>query len=80
MMASNVYVKDISDNAGDIRATISTNVSVNHMITIFIALFGGWIWKTLGIVILYVLSAVQGLCNNTNAATIKIGTQKPTRK
>ncbi len=70
-MASNVYVQDISDNPDEVRATISTGVSVNHLITIFIALFGGWIWKTLGIETLFILSAVLGLCNSAYAATIK---------
>ena len=72
-MASNVYVQDISDSADEVRATISTGVSVNHLITIFIALFGGWIWKALGIETLFVLSAVLGLCNSAYAATIKTG-------
>ena len=40
-MASNVYVQDLSDNQDEMRATISTGVSVNHLITILIALFGG---------------------------------------
>ena len=74
-MASNVYVQDISDNADEMRATISTGVSVNHMITILIALFGGWIWQTLGIETLFILSAVLGLCNSAYAATIKTGKQ-----
>ena len=72
-MASNVYVQDISDSPDEVRATISTGVSVNHLITIFIALFGGWIWKALGIETLFVLSAVLGLCNSAYAATIKTG-------
>ena len=71
-MASNVYVQDISDNADEVRATISTGVSVNHLITIFIALFGGWIWKTLGIETLFALSAALGLCNSAYAATIRV--------
>jgi MFS family permease len=70
-MASNVYVQDISDSAEEMRATISTGVSVNHLITILVALFGGWIWKTLGIETLFMLSAVLGLCNSAYAATIK---------
>ena len=70
-MASNVYVQDLSDSAEEMKATISTGVSVNHMITILIALFGGWIWKTLGIETLFVLSAILGLCNSAYAATIK---------
>ena len=70
-MASNVYVQDLSDNADEVKATISTGVSVNHVITIFIALFGGWIWQTLGIETLFIVSAVLGLCNSAYAASIK---------
>ena len=70
-MASNVYVQDISDSPEETRATISTGVSVNHGITILIALFGGWIWQTLGIETLFILSAILGLCNSAYAATIK---------
>ena len=71
-MASNVYVQDISDNNDEVRATISTGISVNHMITILIALFGGWIWKTLGIETLFTISAILGLCNSAYAASIKV--------
>ena len=70
-MASNVYVQDISDNREEMRATISTGISVNHFVTVFIALFGGWVWKVLGIETLFILSAVLGLCNSAYAATIK---------
>ncbi len=70
-MASNVYVQDLSDSPDEVKATISTGVSVNHVITIFIALFGGWIWQTLGIETLFMISAFLGLCNSAYAATIK---------
>lgn len=72
-MASNVYVQDISDSKEEMRATISTGISVNHLITIFIALFGGWIWFKLGIETLFMVSAFLGLCNSAYAATIKVG-------
>ncbi len=75
-MASNVYVQDISDSKEEMRATISTGISVNHMITIFIALFGGWIWQKLGIETLFIVSAVLGLCNSAYAATIKVSKKK----
>ncbi|MCR4818739.1 MAG: MFS transporter [Fretibacterium sp.] len=71
-MASNVYVQDISVNAEEVKATISTGLSVNHLISILIALFGGWIWQTLGIETLFVLSAILGLFNSAYAATIKV--------
>lgn len=74
-MASNVYVQDLAGNADEVRATISTGVSVNHFITILVALFGGWIWKVLGIETLFILSAVLGLCNSAYAATIKTRSQ-----
>ncbi|MBP3655146.1 MAG: MFS transporter [Clostridia bacterium] len=70
-MASNVYVKDLADSPEEVKATISTGVSINHVITIFIALFGGWIWEALGIETLFILSAVLGLCNSAYAATIR---------
>ena len=70
-MASNVYVQDLADNADEVKATISTGVSINHVITIFIALFGGWIWQALGIETLFIVSAVLGLCNSAYAATIQ---------
>jgi len=70
-MASNVYVRDLADSPEEVKATISTGVSINHVITVFIALFGGWIWKTLGIETLFILSAILGLCNSAYAATIK---------
>lgn len=70
-MASNVYVQDISESQEEMRATISTGISVNHLITIFIALLGGWVWNTLGIETLFIVSAILGLCNSAYAATIK---------
>ena len=70
-MASNNYVQALSDSTDEVKATISTGVSINHVITIFIALFGGWIWQTLGIETLFIASAFLGLCNSAYAATIK---------
>jgi len=70
-MASNVYVKDLADNQEEVKATISTGVSINHVITVFIALFGGWIWEALGIETLFIISAIFGLCNSAYAATVK---------
>ncbi len=72
-MASSVYVRDLSDDPDEVKATLSTGVSINHVITIFIALFGGWIWQTLGMELLFICSAVLGLCNSAYAATIKTG-------
>ena len=74
-MAANNYVQDLADSPDETKATISTGVSINHVITIFIALFGGWIWQTLGIETLFIVSAILGLCNSAYAATLKTGKQ-----
>ena len=71
-MASNVYVKDLAESSEEVKATISTGVSINHIITVFIALFGGWVWQALGIELLFILSAILGLLNSAYAATIKV--------
>lgn len=70
-MASNVYVRDIADSPEEVVATLSTGVSVNHVISIIIALIGGWIWANVGIEVLFSLSAVLGIANSIYAATIK---------
>ena len=70
-MASNVYVQDIADSPEEVVATLSTGVSVNHVISIFIALVGGWIWAHVGIELLFSLSAFLGIMNSIYAATIK---------
>ena len=70
-MASNVYVQRIASNQEEITATLSTGISVNHVISIFIALVGGLIWEKTGIEVLFTLSAFLGLLNSIYAATIK---------
>ncbi|MDR2510643.1 MAG: MFS transporter [Spirochaetaceae bacterium] len=70
-MATNVYVQSIASSPEEITATISTGISVNHFISIFIALTGGYIWKVTGIEVLFSLSALLGAVNSVYAATIK---------
>lgn len=70
-MASSVYVQDIAESPEEVPLTLSTGVSVNHLITLIIALFGGWIWQTTGIEMLFILSAILGLMNTLFALTIK---------
>jgi predicted MFS family arabinose efflux permease len=70
-MANNVYVQRISSSQEEITATISTGISVNHLISVFIALAGGWIWQATGIEVLFTLSAILGLINSIYAMTIK---------
>jgi MFS family permease len=75
-MASNIYVQRIASNQSEITATLSTGISVNPVISIFIALMGGWIWKVTGIEVLFSLSAFLGLLNSVYAATINKSEEK----
>jgi MFS family permease len=70
-MASNVYVQSIASSQEEVTATLSTGVSVNHVISILIALLGGYIWDMVGIEALFSLSAILGIINSIYAATIK---------
>ncbi|MDR2900998.1 MAG: MFS transporter [Treponema sp.] len=72
-MANSVYIKDIAESQEEITATLSTGISVNHVFSVLIALLGGWIWTVSGIEVLFIMSAVLGLLNSLNAATIKTG-------
>ena len=70
-MANNVYAKSIAENQEETTATLSTGISINHIISIMIALLGGFLWKFFGIEILFSLSAVLGLISSFYAASIK---------
>ncbi|GMO49766.1 MAG: MFS transporter [Termitinemataceae bacterium] len=71
-MASSVYAKSLSNTQEELTSTLSTGISVNHFVSIFIALAGGYIWNITGIEVLFTISAALGLINSLFAATIKV--------
>ena len=60
-MARTVYVKAVSDSQEEVTATLSTGISINHLISIIIAIAGGIIWQVLGVETLFVVAAVFGV-------------------
>ncbi len=72
-MAASVYVKDLSDNREEMTATLTTGISLDHAISIFIALAGGFIWEHIGIEMLFILAALMAVMNSLIALTIKTG-------
>jgi MFS family permease len=76
-MAANVYVQRIASSQEEITATLSTGISVNHFISIFIALMGGWIWKVTGIEVLFSLSALLSVLNSIYAKKKKKSEEQP---
>ena len=71
-LAASVYVQDIAENQEEVTATLTTGISVNHLISVIIALLGGLIWKKTGIEVLFTMSAILGLINTIFAMTIKV--------
>ncbi len=78
-MATNMYVREISDSSEEISSSLSTGISMNHLISILIALAGGWIGKHYGFGMLFSFAAVMALCNSAFAMTLpRPGTAKKT--
>ncbi len=69
-MASNLYVRSISDNKEELTSTLSTGISINHMISVTAAPLGGWIWQRYGVETLFLFAAVMALANSLYALTI----------
>ncbi|MDO4587854.1 MAG: MFS transporter [Planctomycetia bacterium] len=63
-LASNLYAKDISSNGDEFTSTLTTGISVNHLISILSAPLGGWIWQTWGVGMLFTFAAIMALCNS----------------
>jgi len=69
-MAASVYVSRISDNKEEMTSTLSTGISINHLISVMIAFFGGFLWKSFGVEWLFTLAALMGVANSLFALTI----------
>jgi hypothetical protein len=63
---------DISENKDEITATLTTGISINHLISILAAFVGGFVWKKFGFGVLFSFAAVMALANSAFAMTIKV--------
>lgn len=59
--ARSVYAKTIASTQKELTSTLSTGISINHLISVLIAMGGGLLWETLGIEVLFGLAGVFGL-------------------
>ena len=69
-LATNLYVKDISDSRDEVTSTLSTGISINHLISIIAAPVGGWIWLRFGVGALFAVAAVMALLNSLCALLV----------
>jgi len=70
-LATNIYVREISSSREEVTATLSTGISINHLIAIMAAPLGGWVWQQYGAGVLFSFAAVMAICNSIFAATLK---------
>jgi len=57
-MARTVYVKSNAENQEEVTSTLSTGISINHLISIAIAVIGGVLWERLGMEALFGMAAL----------------------
>jgi predicted MFS family arabinose efflux permease len=59
-MARALYVRSIS-KPEEVTVVLSSGISINHLVSIIIAMLGGLLWERLGVEILFSLAAFFGL-------------------
>ena len=69
-MATNIYAREISSSRDELTSTLSSGISVNHLISITIAPLGGWIWTRFGIETLFSLAALMAALNSLFALSL----------
>jgi hypothetical protein len=57
-MARSMYVKAASTSQEEVTSTLSTGISVNHLVSIVIAMVGGLLWERLGMEVLFSAAGV----------------------
>jgi predicted MFS family arabinose efflux permease len=55
------YVKSLSGSQNEMTSTLSTGISLNHLVSIVIALTGGLLWERLGVEVLFSLAGIFGI-------------------
>ena len=69
-IATNLYARTLSESQEELTATLSSGISVNHVITVFYAVFGGWVFDRYGAGVLFASAAALALANSAFALTI----------
>ena len=69
-IATNLYARTLSDSQEELSATLSSGISVNHVVTVIYAVLGGWIFDAFGPGVLFASAAVMALCNSAFALTV----------
>ena len=69
-MATNLYVRDTASSQEELTSTLSTGISINHLISILVGPLGGIIWVKYGVGVLFTFSALMAIANSLCAMQI----------
>ena len=69
-IATNLYARTLSRSQEELSATLSSGISVSHVVTVFYSLLGGWVFDRYGAGVLFATAAVMALCNSAFALTV----------
>ncbi len=69
-MATNIYLKQIAPSSAELTSTMTSGISINHLISVACALLGGWVWTAYGVEYLFSFAAVMALLNSAFALTL----------
>jgi MFS family permease len=75
-MARSLYARSISTGQSELTATLSTGISINHLISVIIALLGGLLWERMGIELLFTCAA----CFAVGALVFSLMLPKPAER
>lgn len=70
-LATNIYVRDIASGDDEVTSSISTGISINHLISIISAPIGGWVWQRYGVQVLFNFAAGMAVANTVCACMIR---------
>jgi predicted MFS family arabinose efflux permease len=59
-LARAMYVRSLSTSQEEVTSTLSLGISINHLISIVIAVAGGLLWERLGMETLFTIAALFG--------------------
>ncbi|MBN2510223.1 MAG: MFS transporter [Spirochaetales bacterium] len=60
-IARAMYVRTLCDTKEEVTGVLSSGISINHLVSIIIAVAGGLLWERLGLETLFVIAALLGL-------------------
>ena len=69
-MATNLYARTLSDSQEELTATLTSGISMNHVVTVFFALVGGLVFDRFGEGVLFAFAALMALANSAFALSV----------